>query len=173
MREHHARHSSLCSSTSNATRGFGSIEVEGGQAERGEVSRSSTSITVPVGSCTRSTGEQQVLPSRVEDGDVPAEAGVDRVELLDRRRHGRHERRITPGLRNAFEPDVALFGEPVERLTLEHDPVVGRCLRERPTGRRRALQVTRAGPAATWRYSPVSTSRANRSTVSQTSTKRL
>ena len=70
-------------------------------------------------------GEQQVLAGRVENGDVAVEAGVDGLELLHRRRHRRHERRIPAGLRDTLEPDVALLAEPIEGLTSEHDSVLG------------------------------------------------
>ncbi len=111
-------------------RGVGAIEVEGRQAERGEVRRL-VDLDHGAGRLVHQVdGEQQVLAGRVKNGDVPVETCVDRLELLDRRRHRPHERRISPGLRDAFEPDVALLAQPVERLTLEHDSVGGRGLRE-------------------------------------------
>ena len=128
--EHQARHSSLCSSRSNPTAAVGRIELEGGQAERGEVRRL---VDLDHGSgrlVHELDREQQVLARRVQDRDVAAEAGVDRRERLERRRHRPDERRIAPRLRDAFEPDVALLAQPVERLAPEHDPVLGRRLRE-------------------------------------------
>jgi len=60
-------------------------------------------------------GEQQVLARRVQDRDVALEVPVDRAERLERRRHRTDERRIASALRHAFEPDMALFAQPVER----------------------------------------------------------
>ena len=66
----------------------------------------------------------------MQDGDVALEVGVDRNELLECRRHGPDERRIAAGHRDPLETDVALLTQPGERAALQHDPVLGRRLRE-------------------------------------------
>ena len=74
--------------------------------------------------------KQQALARCVQDRDVTLEASVDRAELHECRAHRPDERRVSSGLRDAFEPDVTLFAQPVERLAPEHDPVLGGRLRE-------------------------------------------
>ena len=109
---------------------IGGIKLEGGQTERGEVRRL---VDLDQGSCRlvhEVDREQQVLARGVQDRDVAFEPSVDRAELLDRRRHRLDECRIAPELRDALEPDVALLAQPVERRAPEHDPVLGRSLRE-------------------------------------------
>src|SRR5664279_4759167 len=106
------------------------IELERSQAERREVRR-----LVDLDHRSRRLvheldGKQQVLACRVQDRDVALEARVDRGEGLERGCHRRDERRITPRLRDALEPDVTLLAEPVERPAPERDPVRGRRLRE-------------------------------------------
>src|SRR5579862_8593303 len=67
----------------------------------------------------------------MEDRHVALQAGVDRRELFERCRHRADQSRIAPRLRDAFEPDVPLLAQPVERPTPEYDPVAGeRRLRE-------------------------------------------
>ena len=92
---------------------------------------SSTSITVPGRRVHELDGQQQVLARRVQDRDVALEPRVDRGELLQRRLHRLDDRRVAARLGDALEADVALLAQPVERLPGEHDPVLGRRLRER------------------------------------------
>ena len=60
-------------------------------------------------------GKQEVLTSCMENRNVTLETSVDVAEDLERCRHGRDERGVPSGLRDAFEPDVPLLAQPVER----------------------------------------------------------
>ena len=74
--------------------------------------------------------QQQAGAGRLQHRDVALEAGVDRLEDLERCLHRLDERAIASSLGDALEADVTLLAQPVERPALEHDPVVGRGLRE-------------------------------------------
>ena len=74
--------------------------------------------------------QKQVCTRRLEHRDVALQAGVDRAEHLERRRHRRDERRVAPRLGDPLEADVPLLAQPVERLAPELDPVLRRRLRK-------------------------------------------
>jgi molybdenum cofactor cytidylyltransferase len=106
------------------------VQRERCEAERGEVRRL---VDLDHGArrlVHELDGKQEVLAGRLEDRDVAAQPRVDRTELLECFRHRPDERRIAPRLRDAFEADMPLFAQPVERLAPEDDPVGGRRLRE-------------------------------------------
>jgi len=106
------------------------IELERAEAERGEVGGL---VHLDHGSgrlMHELDGEQQVLARGVQHRDIPFEARVDRAEELEGRGDRLDERRVAPGLRDAFEPNVTLLAEPVERLVPKRDPIRRRGLRK-------------------------------------------
>lgn len=70
--------------------------------------------------------EQEIPARRRQDREITFEASVDRAEPFHRSLYRLNERRITSRLRDAFQPDVALLAEPIERLAIEHDTVLCR-----------------------------------------------
>ena len=128
---------SLCSSRSKPSGDVRRVELERGEAERGEVL---ALVDLDHGAGRRVhevDGEEQVRARRVEHGDVALEPRVDRGERLERRRH-RDAR--GPG-RGAPWPRARARRGPARRASrtprLELDAVARRRLRERFASRQR------------------------------------
>ena len=99
-----------------AERRAGRVEVERGQPRRGEVlgpvdldhrARSARARGRPAGAGSRAR--------RASTETSPRRRAQIAREHLERRHHGRDERRVAPGLGDPLEPDVALLAQPVER----------------------------------------------------------
>ena len=99
-------------------------------------------------------GQQEVLAGSLERREIALEPRIDPGEHLERGGHGLGERRVPPGLRNALEPDVALFAQPVERGAAEDNPVLRRRVRERRldvAGNHEAIVAPKRGQPLGWR----------------------
>src|SRR5215211_4720520 len=139
---------------------IGGIELEGRQPERGEVRRL---VDLDHGSgllVNELDREEQVLARRAQHREVALKACVDRAEGLECSAHRPDQRRISPALRHAFEPDVALLAQPIERLTPERDPVLCRDLCERllnAAGRHPSCEPSSSSEARLWPLANTST----------------
>lgn len=129
------------------------------QVERGEAERREVSCIVDLDHCSRRpmdelNGQQEVLAGSLERREIALEPRIDPGEHLERGGHGLGERRVPPGLRNALEPDVALFAQPVERGAAEDNPVLRRRVRERRmdvAGNHEAIVAPKRGQPLGWR----------------------
>ena len=119
-----SRHSRRYSPASKPIAASGGYSSSADSRDDVKCSGPSTSITVPLGSCTRSTGSSRFSRDAASTVTSPRSRAKISREDRDRGPDRSDDRRVAPGLRHPLEADVALLAQPVELPAAELDAVL-------------------------------------------------